>query len=71
MKVVIGLAHHGPDRNRLMNTLMSFGTQADYIWLYDNNSQKEDLTDNGKFFGLSQTNEPCYYFSCEIGRAHV
>jgi hypothetical protein len=65
MKIVIGLAHHGPDRNRLMNTLMSFGTQADYIWLYDNNSQKEDLTDNGKFFGLSQTNEPCYYFSCD------
>lgn len=64
MKVVIGLATYYKHNDLVKNALLSFGNQADEIWLYDNDIQK-DITDLGKFYGLTQQKEPCYYFSCD------
>lgn len=38
--------------------------QVDEVILYDN-EQNPNLYDNGKFYGLTMQNEPCYYFTCD------
>lgn len=43
----------------------SLRDQVDEIHLYNNGKELENLTDNGKFFGLTYYNEPVYYFSCD------
>lgn len=48
----------------VQNAIDSLLPQVDQIFLYDN-EKFPDLTDNGKFWGLSQIKEPCYYFTCD------
>jgi len=43
-------------------SLMGHGAK---LHLYDNSVELLNTADNGKFFGLSQINEPCYYFTCD------
>lgn len=62
MKIVVGMATFG-DRP-YQKAIASLSDQVDLIFLYDNNT-KTDLTDNGKFYGLSRISDPCYYFSCD------
>lgn len=64
MKVIIGIATTGTRQKSLEMTLESLRPQSDHIFLYDN-SVNPDKADNGKFWGLTQISEPCYYFSCD------
>lgn len=64
MKIVIGIATYYKHNDLVKNALLSFSNQADEIWLYDNDIKK-DITDLGKFYGLTMQKEPCYYFSCD------
>lgn len=66
--VVVGMAtYNGEGRNKsLIQAINSLRGHGAKVFLYDNTKQKVDLTDNGKFFGLSQLHGlPCYYFSCD------
>lgn len=47
-----------------VKSLMLNSRIPDDIIVY-NNAIQPDLTDNGKFFGLSLIDEPVYYFSCD------
>ena len=38
--------------------------QVDHLFVYDN-AVMPDLTDNGKFWGLTQINEPCIYLTLD------
>lgn len=64
MKVIVGMATHAARRNTVHAAIDSLRQQVDEIYLYDNEINP-DSTDNGKFYGLTQINEPCYYFSCD------
>lgn len=64
MKIVVGIATMAGREKYLQKTIASLDKQVDEIYLYDN-AVSEDLTDNGKFWGLTQINEPCYYFTCD------
>lgn len=64
MKVVVGMATMPGREKYLQRAIASLDKQVDEIYLYDN-GVSEDLTDNGKFWGLTQINEPCYYFTCD------
>lgn len=35
------------------------------LHLYDNSQNLLNTADNGKFYGLTQIKEPCYYFCCD------
>lgn len=62
MQVVCGIATFGNrPLDRVINSLID---QVDRIIVYDNETNP-NLTDNGKFFGLTKINEPCYYFSVD------
>ncbi len=67
MKVIIGMAtYDGPGRKAsLEQALKSLRGQCAQIFLYDNSIRPLDLTDNGKFFGLTQLEEPVYYLTCD------
>ena len=43
-------------------SLMGYGAK---LHLYDNSRQLLNTADNGKFYGLTQIKEPCYYFCCD------
>lgn len=64
MKVIAGMATFGERREYADRSIDSLLTQVDELFLYDN-SINNDLTDNGKFFGLTQVKEPCYYLSVD------
>lgn len=64
MKIVAGMATFDARMHYAERAIESLKSQVDEIYLY-NNSVNDDLTDNGKFFGLTQVDEPCYYFSCD------
>lgn len=65
--VVVGIAtYNGKGRARsLMNALTSLRGHGAKVFLYDNTQHLLNLSDNGKFFGLTKMIEPCYYFSCD------
>lgn len=48
-----------------IESLMNNTVRPDEIILYDNSAEPIDLTDNGKFFGLSLYTEPVYYFTAD------
>lgn len=52
------------DNRPFMKAVDSLGGQCDEIIVYDNN-KAYDLTDNGKFWGLTIQDEPCYYLTCD------
>lgn len=64
MKKVVGLATFKGREKSLIETLKSLENQVDEIYVYDNSNQP-DIKDNGKFYGLTQIEEPCYYFTCD------
>jgi hypothetical protein len=64
MKIVVGIATFKGRELLLQKTIESLTGQCDDIVIYDN-EKNPDLTDNGKFYGLTLFNEPIYYFSCD------
>lgn len=64
MKRIVGIATFEGREESLKTTLNSLQNQTDEIFVYDN-SKQQDLKDNGKFYGLTQIEEPCYYFTCD------
>jgi len=65
MKVIVGMATFEGREHALDKALKSLNSQVDGIYLYDNSELKTDLKDNGKFYGLSEIDEPCYYLTCD------
>lgn len=64
--VVVGMATYGTNRRAaIKKAIASLSHQVNYLYLYDNEVEKQNLTDNGKFFGLSLLDEPVYYFVCD------
>lgn len=64
MRIVAGIATFDARSSQLERSIESLRGQVDEIIVY-NNSHNVDLTDNGKFYGLTMQNEPCYYLSCD------
>lgn len=64
MRIVVGIATFDARLPFLDQAVASLIDQVDEIHVY-NNSHNPDLTDNGKFYPLSQLTEPCYFFSCD------
>lgn len=64
MKVIVGMATFKGREKACDGALDSLSKQVDTIYLYDN-EKNEDLTDNGKFYGLELMDEPCIYLSCD------
>lgn len=68
MKVIVGMATmKGREKNVIeaVQSLLNNTIPPDDIVIYNNAIEKTDLTDNGKFFGLTLQTEPVYYFSCD------
>ena len=65
--IFIGMAtYNGQGRAKsLSQAVASLMGQGAKLHLYDNSIELINTADNGKFFGLSQINEPCYYFTCD------
>jgi hypothetical protein len=64
--IVVGVATFKGREKALEVMLDSISRQTikpDHVFVYDN-EKNVDLTDNGKFHGLTQI-EDCYYFSCD------
>lgn len=67
-RIIIGMATMKGREEAFKKALESLQNQtlkADEIIVYDNSKEKVDLTDNGKFYGLSLQTEPCIYLSCD------
>ncbi|NOQ49228.1 MAG: hypothetical protein GQ553_00985 [Nitrosomonadaceae bacterium] len=63
-RVVVGIATFKGREKTLKRTVESLEGQVDEIVIYDN-EQNPNLTDNGKFWYLSQMTEPCIFLSCD------
>lgn len=64
MKKVVGIATMKGRERSLEISINSLIKQVDEIFIYDNRYMP-NKADNGKFYGLTQINEPCYYFTCD------
>jgi hypothetical protein len=64
LRIIASIAHKGERPEQLKKTIASLENQCDELYIYDN-SQRENFTDNAKFFHLSELSEPCYYFSAD------
>ena len=67
MKVVIGMATmQGREKEvqKAMKSLYENTVKLDDLILWDN-TKGEDLTDNGKFYGLTKYKEPIIYLTCD------
>ena len=65
MKVIVGMATTSARKEFAEIAMASLRDQVDSIILYNNDEYTNDLTDNGKFYGLNFIEEPCYYFTCD------
>jgi len=67
MRVVVGMATTAERVKYSQKAIKSLeqNTIQPEIWLYNNGKNSQDLTDNGKFYGLRMIKEPCYYFTCD------
>lgn len=65
MKIIAGVATTGKREESLELMMDSLKGQVDEISIYDNSFEDQDLTDNGKFYGLQFYNEPIYFFSVD------
>ena len=63
-KVIVGMATMAGREKYLDMAVNSLQRQVDEIIIYDN-KDKPGLTDNGKFYGLTEFSEPVYYLSCD------
>lgn len=58
--------YDGPGRDRsILKAIESLKGHGALLYVYDNSKHLLNLTDNGKFYGLTKLKEPCYYFSCD------
>lgn len=64
MKKIVGIATMSGRESQLKKAVESLIHQVDEIFIYDNGIMP-NKADNGKFYGLTQINEPCYYFTCD------
>lgn len=64
MKKIAGVATFPGREKAFIRMLESIEGQFDEIYYYDN-GKLQDLTDNGKFYGLTKLKEPCYFFSLD------
>jgi hypothetical protein len=64
MRKIVSIATKGDRPEQLKKTIASLENQVDEVYVYDN-TVREDLTDNGKFYYLNELIEPCYYFTCD------
>lgn len=64
MDVIVGIATFEGREKALKQTVKSLESQVDKIYIYDNSIRK-DIKDNGKFYGLTQIDKPCYYLTCD------
>lgn len=64
MRKIASIATKGDRPEQLKNAIKSLEKQVDEIYVYDN-TVRDDLTDNGKFYYLNELTEPCYYFTCD------
>lgn len=64
MKRVVGIATFKGREKSLDTVVKCLSSQVDEIIIYDN-EVNPDLADNGKFYGLTLQEEPCYYFTCD------
>ena len=65
--VCIGIAtYDGKGRakslSQAVGSLMGYGA---ILYLYDNSQNLINTADNGKFYGLTKLDKPCYYFTCD------
>ena len=65
MKRIVGMATTKQRRKYSKLAIASLQDQCDGIILYDNDKEAINLTDNGKFYGLENLEEPVYYFSTD------
>ena len=65
MKKIANIATFKGRESFLSETLKSIEGQFDEVNVYDNEKEKVDLTDNGKFFFLKKYKEPVYYFTLD------
>ena len=65
MRVKVGMATTNARKEFAEIAMNSLRDQVDSIILYNNDEYNNDLTDNGKFYGLNFIDEPCYYFTCD------
>jgi len=66
MKVIVGMATFAGRENACEQAIESLANQVDDILLWDNSEEGQpDLTDNGKFAGLSYIDEDVYYLTCD------
>lgn len=70
-KIICGIATMDSRKNSLNKVLKSLQNQTikpDRIYIYNNDQQEFNATDNGKFFYFTteeSKKESCYYFSCD------
>lgn len=64
LPIIVGIATFKGREKALEKAVESLRHQCDKIIIYDNEINP-DLADNGKFYGLTIVNEPCYYFTCD------
>ena len=64
LPIIVGIATFKGREELLKRTIESLDGQVDKIIIYDN-EVNTDLTDNGKFYGLTLQKKDCYYFSCD------
>jgi glycosyltransferase involved in cell wall biosynthesis len=64
LPIIVGIATFKGREELLKRTIESLDGQVDKIIIYDN-ELNTDLTDNGKFYGLTLQKKACYYFSCD------
>lgn len=63
--IIVGMATCKGREETVKQAIKSLEGQVDKIFLYDNEVELVNLTDNGKFKGLTYLTEPVYYFSCD------
>ena len=65
MKIVVGIATHSGREETLNKTIESLFKYVDDIWVYDNEKEPYNATDNGKFRFLEYYQKPIYALTCD------
>lgn len=65
MKIVVGIATHSGREQTLNKTIDSLIKYVDDIWVYDNEKEPYNTTDNGKFRFLEYFQSPIYALTCD------
>ena len=65
MRIIVGIATHNGREETLNKTIDSILKQVDDIWVYDNEKEPYNATDNGKFRFLEYYQSPIYALTCD------